>query len=371
MHVATQMFDNIVQRDEEFLRRELDYEYSALKRQRILIRFASLLHDIGHAPFSHAGEGLMPIKPETKGKWYEHEDYSIVIIKKYFKKYIDEYKYNHLRITADEVCQLLREGPSSVQQLFWRNLINSQLDADKADYLLRDSYHAGVNYGKYDLKRILRTLTVLKDPETDNFLIGIDKSGWHAAEGLVIARYQMFSQVYFQHTRKAYDRHIAEAMKALLRRSSNSDTFPPATEEHIEEYIDWDDWRVGGLIKEGKAGSAGEIILNRNHYRRVYETSEVPDIAELNEFEAIISKFKDEIGFIEPAENSWYRKGNDDIPIVEEKNSQWKPLSEYSSIVKNMAPYKQKRIYVPYEKKDKVRRGIKKYREELRNGVGI
>ena len=51
MHVATQMFDNIAQRDKGFLERELGYDDPALSRQRILIRFASLLHDIGHAPF--------------------------------------------------------------------------------------------------------------------------------------------------------------------------------------------------------------------------------------------------------------------------------------------------------------------------------
>jgi HD superfamily phosphohydrolase len=265
------------------------------------------------------------------------------------------------------LCELLTDEPLPAKKSFWRNLINSQLDADRADYLLRDSYHAGVNYGKYDLKRILRTLTVLKDPETENYFIGIDKSGWHAAEGLIIARYQMFSQVYFQHTRKAYDKHISEAIKASLKYITNNDVFPPPDKEYIQEYLEWDDWKVGGIIKEGKAGSAGEIILNRNHYRLVYETSEVPDIDELSEFEAIVSHFKDEIGFIDFAEKSWYKKGNDDIPIVEEKNSKWKPLSEYSSIVKSMAPCKQIRIYVPYEKKDRLREQIRQFREELKN----
>jgi len=371
MHVATQMFDNIVKRDKEFLEQELHYDESSLERQRVLIRFASLLHDIGHAPFSHAAEELMPFKRGTKGEKYKHEDYSIAVIKNNFRECIDDFETNYLGITVDEICELLTERPSSTRQVFWRNLINSQLDADRADYLLRDSFHAGVNYGKYDLKRILRTLTVLKDPETENFLIGIDRSGWHAAEGLIIARYQMFTQVYFQHTRKAYDNHISQAIKAALKFRTDKEVFPPPTPEHIGEYLDWDDWKVGGLIKEGKAGPAGNIILNRNHYRRVYETREVPDIAELSEFESIHSKFKDEIGFVDFAENSWYKKGNDDIPIVEEKNGRWKPLSEYSSVVKNLSPNKQIRIYVPYENKDKIRREINEFREELKNGNGF
>lgn len=367
MHVATQMFDNIVQRDREFLQGELGYNEPALERQRILIRFASLLHDIGHPPFSHAAEELMPIKDASKGERYNHEDYSIAIISKRFKEYIDYYKHNYLKITADEVCELLKDEPFSAGQLFWRNLINSQLDADRADYLLRDSYHAGVNYGKYDLKRILRTLTVSQDPETESFLIGIDKSGWHAAEGLIIARYQMFSQVYFQHTRKAYDRHLLEAIKALLKYYAQSDMFPPPTAECLDKYLDWDDWKVGGRIKEGMAGSHGEIILNRNHYRRVYETSQVPDIDELSEFEAIVADFKDEIAFIDTPQHSWYKRGVEDIPIVEVKYGQWKPLSEYSNIVKHLLPCEQKRIYVPYEKRDNLQKRIKRFREELKN----
>lgn len=374
MHVATQMFDNIVQRNKEFLYRELGYDEPALKRQRLIIRFAGLLHDIGHAPLSHAGEDLMPAKPgqedkqEQDKKRYRHEDYSITIIKNRFKEYIDDYKYNHLRITTDEVCELLKTDPPFTRQLFWKNLISSQLDADRADYLLRDSYHAGVNYGKYDLKRILRTLTVLKDPETGNFLIGIDKNGWHAAEGLIVARYQMFSQVYFHHTRKAYDKHITEAIRTLLENVTQRDTFPPPDKEYIREYLDWDDWKVGGLIREGKAGTVGEIILNRNHYRRVYETSEVPGIAELGEFEAICSKFENEIGFIDLAERSWYKKGNEDIPIVEVRDGKWKPLSEYSYIVRNLVPCKQKRIYVSYEERDRIETEIKEFREGLKGG---
>ncbi len=371
MHVATQMFDNIVQRDEQFLCHELNYDSSALERQRLLIRFAGLLHDIGHPPFSHVGENLMPPKLEQEGnreeQRYRHEDYSTAIIGNRFKEYIDDYKYNHLKITTDEICELLKTGPSSMQQLFWRNLISSQLDADRADYLLRDSYHAGVNYGKYDLKRILRTLTVLKDPETENFLIGIDKNGWHAAEGLIIARYQMFSQVYFHHTRKAYDKHIEKAIKTLLLDATQKKTFPPPDEKYIEEYLDWDDWKVEGLIKEGKAGPHGEIILNRNHYRRAYETSEVPSIIELSEFEDIYSEFKNEIGFIDLAEKSWYKKGNEDIPIVEEKRSKWRPLSEYSNIVKHLVPCKQKRIYVPHKEKYKIVAKIKKFKEDTEN----
>ncbi|AEE91891.1 Metal dependent phosphohydrolase [Tepidanaerobacter acetatoxydans Re1] len=372
MHVATQMFDNIVKNEMDFLRNKLNYTESGLERERILIRLAGLLHDIGHPPFSHAAEELMPLKPDSAKDHYEHEDYSAAIIKNKFRRYIDESKFNDLKITADEVCDILTKGPTSSERAFWRHLISGQLDADRADYLLRDSYHAGVNYGRYDLKRILRTLTVINEPETDNFSIGINKSGWHAAEGLIIARYQMFTQVYFHHTRRAYDNHISEAIKTLLKSETKKDTFVPPTRDNLDEYLDWDDWKVGGLIKEGKAGLHGEIILNRLHYRRAYETKEVPSIEDLKEFEAISEEFKDKIGFIDTAEKSWYKVGDEDILISEEKgDSKYAPLSQYSSIARNLVPNKQIRIYVPYENKQEIKEQIKKYREEIKHDKRI
>lgn len=74
--------------------------------------------------------------------------------------------------------------------------------------------------------------------ETDNLSIGVNKNGWHAAEGFILARYQMFTQVYFQHTRRAYDNHILEAMKLLLQSEYGQDTFlPPTEEKNGEKYI--------------------------------------------------------------------------------------------------------------------------------------
>lgn len=122
MHVATQMFDNIVTRERDFLMREFGYDEASLKRERTIVRLASLLHDVGHSPFSHAGEELMPIKTikqDGKPEYYQHEDYSIAIIKNMFKECIDnDFKHNKLRITVDEICDLLDKKPSSSKKVF-------------------------------------------------------------------------------------------------------------------------------------------------------------------------------------------------------------------------------------------------------------
>lgn len=383
MHVATKMYENIILRRADYLKRQLNYNDSGLQRDKVLVRLAALLHDIGHAPFSHAAEELMEKKPEQKDKHYNHEDYSIAIIKFILKDIIENHELNqNYGIKAEEVCSLLDKSSSFNRTLIWRNLISSQLDADRADYLLRDSYHSGVNYGKFDLERLLTTLSVVDDPETGGPIIAVEEGGCHAAEGLITARYQMFTQVYFHHTRRAYDYHAAEAIKTLLVKERGVGTFPsPTSKENVEEYLRWDDWKVNGLIHSGAAGLHGEIILKRNHYRCVDATNEVPKAEELTEMEEICKHFQEEIGFIDEADKSWYQLGSEDIAIVRNggkfKEEKVEPLSHLSTVVKGLVPIKQKRIYVPVERKDEMKEkikkyrmkgNIKKYREDFRNG---
>ncbi len=101
--------------------------------------------------------------------------------------------------------------------LFWRDIIAGQLDADRMDYLLRDSLHCGVSYGRYDWERLVHTVVAV--PESSNegsARIGVMEGGWHAAEGLIVARYFMFTQVYFHKTRVIYDHHLQGALADLL-----------------------------------------------------------------------------------------------------------------------------------------------------------
>ena len=78
------------------------------------------------------------------------------------------------------------------------------------DYLLRDSLFCGVRYGTFDLERLLDTMLPIADPETGEWGIGVDEGGVHALEALVMARYYMFTQVYFNVTGKALELHLNE-----------------------------------------------------------------------------------------------------------------------------------------------------------------
>jgi len=355
MHTATRMYNQIVKRSYDFLKSEMRLDVAGRERDKVLIRLAALLHDTGHSPFSHAGEGLMDINPESK-KPYDHEDYSAAVVEHILKDVIENHPQNEsYRIKAEEISALLKGDPSlGRRMILWRSHITSQFDADRADYLLRDSYHIGTTYGNYDLNRLLVSMLIVVDPKTEIPTIGVDYGGFHAAEGLIAARYMMFTQVYFHHSRRSFDKHIERSIKHLLKTEQKKEEayFLKPTKKDIKKYLEWDDWKVLGHIHAGNAGESGKLILNRKHDRCIYETNEVPTEDELSKIEEVYLKISSKVSFIDSAEKSWYKFDKTDLN-VQRKQSSTKifPLSEISSIVRGLMPIKQKRIYVPFSKK--------------------
>ncbi|NLS45773.1 MAG: HD domain-containing protein [Firmicutes bacterium] len=365
MHVATKLFDQIVKRQKIYLKKLLNCNDEDFARTRTIIRLAALLHDIGHSPFSHAGEGLMPLI-KSGDRFYGHEDYSAAIIELILRDVIENHPLNKDHIKAHTVANYLRGIPALGRELLiWRSIVSSQLDADRADYLLRDSHHIGVAYGHFDLDRILITICVGTDPETEAPILVVEEGGGHAVEGLILARYMMFTQVYFQHTRRVFDYHTTELMKFLLRdiRSccSIGSTFPPpVTEANIRSYLEWCDNRVWGFIIQGKGGEHGARIISRNHYRRIHETTEVPTGEEVDIAEALFHKFKEYGACLDLAESSWYKLKDDDISILT-RDGTVIPLSVWSSFIASLKPVSQRRVYVDVS----IREQAESYRDKL------
>jgi len=214
MHVANSMFESIVRTSRDYLIDEVQFNAGALDRERMLVRLTALLHDVGHAPFSHAAEELFP---QRDGVQLEHEDYSAAIIRTVLREVIDSHPdSDNYRIKAKDVADLLEGKSDAGRSLIWRELITGQLDADRIDYLLRDSLHAGVDYGRFDWRRLIRCLVFVQPGAGQAPRLGVTEGGLHAAEGLVLARYFMFTQVYFHKTRVAYDHHLKQAMLTIL-----------------------------------------------------------------------------------------------------------------------------------------------------------
>jgi HD superfamily phosphohydrolase len=344
MHMVTLLYDGIVERSRDILISELGYNPDGLRRSRTLVRLTALLHDIGHGPFSHAAEEVFPVLPGGGGTRYRHEHYSAAIVRRHFADTIANHPANiNYRFTAEDVASLLEGTPEAKADLFWRDIISGQIDADRMDYLLRDSLHAGVDYGRYDWRRLVNTVAAVPGPEGQAPRIGVSEGGWHAAEALILARYFMFTQVYFHKTRVAYDYHLQHALADLLP----GGTFPPPTKSGIDRFLEWDDWRVLGLLGQGKGGEHGDRIARRDHYRLIRKTPETPRPRDLERLARWRSALGDLLAADIPAVKSWYKAGPEDIPVAADPPvSEIRPLSSFSSVVESLARVQEVLLYV-------------------------
>lgn len=147
------------------------------KEERLVSLCAALLHDVGHGPFSHSLEEIFDT---------DHEEWTCAIL-------LGDTEINAVlrSVAADFPAQVAAVIQKKYPKPIVVSLISSQMDADRMDYLLRDAYFTGVNYGTFDLERILRVLRPYKGK------IVVKESGMHAVEHYLMSRYQMYWQIYF------------------------------------------------------------------------------------------------------------------------------------------------------------------------------
>jgi HD superfamily phosphohydrolase len=170
--------------------------------ERAVVRIAALLHDVGHGPFSHVSENVLD---DRNGLHGVHEAISIALIR------TDPDLRGALGTElCDRAAALLEEGRRGERSAM-NDIVSGPTDADKLDYLLRDSHYAGVRYGQFDLARLISTATVIHDGERQAYL-GFDEGGVWAVEGLLLARHHMHRQVYGHKTRVATDIMIERAI---------------------------------------------------------------------------------------------------------------------------------------------------------------
>lgn len=254
-----------------------------------LARVSALLHDIGHGPFSHAIEHAMPavaklgLPAEVTGKdpkrQASHEDYSLKIILDSSLTPVLEKNYARFGITPWHIACVMdlslkeRDGFFSDRGVNFRKvlhqIISSEMDADRMDYLQRDSYYTGVSYGKFDANWLLSNLGLHisarpgRDVEKKTAHMALSERALYTFEDFLLSRYHMFLMVYLHHKSVCYEK----MMEAYLHDPACTFRVP----EDVEQYVRTDDGVLYEHLRRDQKIEWADRILSRRNYRVAVE----------------------------------------------------------------------------------------------------
>jgi HD superfamily phosphohydrolase len=198
------------------------------KEETEIVKTAALLHDVGHGPFSHVFEQLLVKQDKT------HEDITSWIIRK--SELNDILARNSF--SSQDVSKLAVGTLHKVEKAFLDQIISSAVDADKLDFIVRDTYHTGAEYGFIDIFRIIHALDVLDGN------LAVDLGALSALESLIIARIESFKSIYFHRVGRAAQIMLATAMEEA------DDDLGLTGFKTPEEYLAMDDYTVWTMLKK-------------------------------------------------------------------------------------------------------------------------
>lgn len=322
MELATRVFDvvthpNAVHQRIRRLMPEISQDTPQLTYWRRVLRMAALCHDIGHLPFSHAAE--KELLPED----WNHEKITVKMIQSDSMRQIWNAMTPPLR--AEDVAKIAvgpkimrEERFSGWETILSEIIVGDAFGADRIDYLLRDSHHIGVGYGRFDHHRLIDTIRILPNLElegSDGFALGIENGGLHSAESLLLARYFMYTQVYFHPVRRIYDIHLID----FLRKWLAGGTFPTAPDK-LQKYTDIE---VMKAIFEADSDSskkehiAAKRILRRKHFKLVYSGNPTDVPKNLEPGNAIYTQLCEKYGEENVIRDAYQQRGNVvDFPVI-------------------------------------------------------
>lgn len=318
-HLSGRIFDRIAS---EFL----SLQESEAARLRAALRLAVLLHDLGHAPFSHASEQVMPRRsslglpawvPGDDASRANHEDFTLKLILDSEFSDLLRRTYGDLDLPPEAIASLIcgKDAPGGPYFLvdgvdhgpLLRQVVSSELDADRMDYLLRDSFFTGVNYGKYDLDWLIGNLGARVHDGCAELSVG--SRAIFAFEDFLLSRYHMFLSVYYHRTPVCFDRML----RAYYEEEPGEWQIP----SEPEAYLDCDDVQLLTALRASSNRWARRIarrepfrlLIEMNPYDTGYdleEASRALDAAGIENFDTeavgLVSKY---FGERDPQRTIW------------------------------------------------------------------
>ncbi|MBI4334204.1 MAG: HD domain-containing protein [Chloroflexi bacterium] len=243
-----------------------------------LVRLAALLHDVGHGPFSHVSEFVFAcVTPISQSGRYEHG-----LERKPHEAITERIVLQH-RSLAGPLCG--NDRPDIVDLFrghgnrLSHEILSGALDADKQDYLLRDSYFCGVRYGIYDIDQLHNTLRLGTDPLKNPYPL-VEANGIHTLEQFVLAKHYLTTQVYRHKVRLITDAMLVRAISLGVRMDqiqclTKLYQYEKLDDEFLENYLAWDDNRLilEMLKPEYEQTFAGRLfrrLVTRQLFKRVF-----------------------------------------------------------------------------------------------------
>lgn len=238
--------------------------------KREVIRVAVLLHDIGHGPLSHLFENILNMCNNK----ISHEDITRILLSE--NSEISSILEGNENLKADGFNDILKDVISlfdvNCKETLLKDILSSSLDADKLDYLRRDSYHVGVAYGLYDFHRIIHTLDHTGDGSDH---IAVKEKGKDALESFRIAKYLMHTQVYQHRVRAIVDTMLTRASELAFEEGIlyKDDFKIDNREKFLSLFKTLDDYNflIMLLKSNGDCSKLVKAVLNRNLFKSAYE----------------------------------------------------------------------------------------------------
>ena len=289
MHVATRLFDAV------FARVQLPEKERARLRQAV--RMAVLCHDIGHMPLSHASERIAPAfgalrlpswVPGRAEAQASHEDYTAKVLLDSSLTPILKEQLAGVGIAPEAVAALVLGvdppgGPPFIVQgkdyaPLLQQFVSGELDADRMDYLLRDSFYTGVNYGRYDLDWIVQNLLPVE--RDGKVYLGLSRAAIFAFEDFLLSRFHMFVSVYFHHTSVNFD----QMLQRYYLEAPGEFEIP----SDAEAFLACDDVALAMALRSSKNRWARRIVA-RAGYKLVAQVTDLDRDYDLVEIERLLN----------------------------------------------------------------------------------